>query len=47
MTSLGVVANLVARLHAHPLRHGTVLLLLLRQHALDTESLVCRLSSSW
>lgn len=40
MASLGVVSDCVAGSHPHPLRDRPVLLLLLRQHFLDLESLV-------
>jgi len=40
VAALGVVADRVACLHAHPLRHGPVLLGLFSQLQLDTQRLV-------
>ena len=45
VAALRVVAHGVARAQAEPLRHGAVLLLLLRQNALDLERLLRRLRS--
>lgn len=43
MTSLGIVSDLISRLHSDPLWDGSVLSLLLGENSLDLEGLVGRL----
>jgi len=42
VTSLGIVANLIVRLHANPLGYWPILFLLLGQNTLNLECFVCR-----